>query len=334
MRDKDVDPSQFVRPNGVDPEAILTVVRVPREWERWRLDRVVHATFSRMSRTRAQDVVRIGAFAPDGRKLRSNDRVKFGDVVLLYRPPFEEPDVPLECPILFEDDALLAIDKPAGLPVHPTARYHHNTVVSVLGKARPGEFLALCHRIDRETSGVLLLAKSIEAERFVKRALEEKDAVAKRYLAVTLGAPEPRAGRIARPLSLDEANRFRVKMRVARDDEPGALTAATRYETLEIKGRYALVRCDLETGRQHQIRAHLAAIGTAVVGDKLYGPDDALFGRGADGTLTDEDLARLELPRHALHAHRMILPHPIAPHRALEITSPLAADLREFWQTR
>src|SRR5439155_23629051 len=104
-------------------------------------------TFSRMSRTRAQDVVRTSAFAPDGRKLRSNDRVRFGDVVLLYRPPFEEPDVPLECPVIFEDDALLAVDKPAGLPVHPTARYHHNTVVSVLQKARPGEFLALCHRI-------------------------------------------------------------------------------------------------------------------------------------------------------------------------------------------
>jgi len=334
MRDKDADPSQFVRPAAVDPAAILTVVRVPREWEKWRLDRVVHATFSRMSRTRAQGVVRIGAYAPDGRKLRSNDRVRFGDVVLLYRPPFEEPDVPLGCPVLFEDDALLAIDKPAGLPVHPTARYHHNTVVSVLAKQRPTEFLALCHRIDRETSGVLLLAKSPEAERFVKRALESHDVVQKRYLALTWGAPNPSRGRIALPLALDETNRFRVKMRVARDDEPTALTAATRYETLEKRAEYALVACDLETGRQHQIRAHLAAAGTPIVGDKLYGPDDELFGRGADGTLTDDDLARLELPRHALHAHRMTLPHPSRPSQRVEIVSPLPRDLEDFWNTR
>jgi 23S rRNA pseudouridine1911/1915/1917 synthase len=357
MRDKDVDPDSFVRPHGVDPAAILTVVRVPREWERWRLDRVVHATFTRMSRTRAQDVVRIGAFAPDGRKLRNNDRVKFGDVVLLYRPPFEEPDVPLDCPVIFEDDVLLAIDKPAGLPVHPTARYHHNTVVSVLHKARPDDFLALCHRIDRETSGVLLLAKTPEAERFVKRALEvhvvgslkangkaHELGVAKRYLALTWGAPTPPAGRIALPLALDEGHRFRVKMRITPEGEPGSMPAATRYETLEIKHRggdassvYAKVACDLETGRQHQIRAHLAAIGAPIVGDKLYGGRgdetwDDLFGRGADGTLTDDDHARLELPRHALHAHRLVLPHPTPPHRPLEITSDLPVDLRVFFE--
>ena len=350
MRDKDADPSDFVRPAAVDPAALLTVVRVPREWERWRLDRVVHATFSRMSRTRAQAVVAIGAFAPDGRKLKSNDRVRFGDVVLLYRPPFEEPEVPLDCPVLFEDDVLLAIDKPAGLPVHPTAKWHHHTVVSVLAKARPGEFLALCHRIDRETSGVLLLAKTAEAERFVKRALEVhvlgsltstddgRFGVAKRYLCVTWGAPEPRAGRVALPLTLDEHNRFRVKMRVAAEGEPGALAAATRYETLEIRAaagdpskRYASVACDLETGRQHQIRAHLSALGAPVVGDKLYGPDGELFGRGADGTLTDADLVTLELPRHALHAHRITLPHPTTK-APLTIESPMPGDMRALWE--
>jgi 23S rRNA pseudouridine1911/1915/1917 synthase len=367
VRDKDVDPESFVRPPGVDPAAILTVVRVPREWERWRLDRVVHATFSRMSRTRAQGVVRAGAFAPDGRKLRTNDRVRYGDVVLLYRPPFEEPDAPTECPVLYEDDVLLAIDKPSGLPVHPTARYHHKTVTASLARARPGEFLALCHRIDRETSGVLLLAKDRDAERFIKRALEvhvwsslvaggldvapsasravrsaahasdAPFAVAKRYLCITWGVPSAPSGRIAHALKLDEHHPMRVKMRLA-DGEPDALSAATRYEVVAVRRapgdpsrRYALVACDLETGRQHQIRIHLSATGTPLVGDKLYGPDDGLFVSGADGTLTEEDHARLELPRHALHAHRLRLPHPIAPHAERTIESPLPADMRGFW---
>jgi len=333
--EKTIGEGTFVRPPGVDPLATLTVVRVPREWARWRLDRVVVQTFQRMSRTRAQGVVTTGAYTPEGRKLRSNDRVRDGDVILLWRPPFEEPDVPLHCPVLYEDERLLAIDKPAGLPVHPTARYHHKTVTAVLARERPNEFVALCHRIDRETSGVLLLAKDRDAERFIKRVLEERDderyKVDKTYLAITRGIPEPREGRITHALKLDDAHRFRVKMRVADDTEKDALSAATRYRVLETKSDYGLVRCELETGRQHQIRAHLRALGTPIVGDKLYGPDDELFARGADHCLTAEDMELLELPRHALHAHELVVPHPSRPRERVTITSPLPRDLFGFW---
>jgi 23S rRNA pseudouridine1911/1915/1917 synthase len=351
VRDKDAEKNAgYVRPRSVDPEATLTVVRVPREWVKWRLDRVVVQTFPRMSRTRAQFVVKTGAYTPEGRKLRSNDRVRENDVILLWRPPFEEPDVPLECPIVYEDERLLAIDKPPGLPVHPTARYIHKTVTAVMAAQRPGEFLALCHRIDRETSGVLLLAKDLEAERFIKKVLEEKQnpesGVHKRYLALTWGIPEPRKGRITHALKLSENHR--VKMRIA-DGDPEALWAATRYEVREaVVGRrsslvggekereteqaYALVQCDLETGRQHQIRAHLSAIGAPIVGDKLYGPDEELIARGADEILTEEDHALLELPRHALHAHRLVIPHPSG--GSAEIVAPLPKDLQEFWDRK
>jgi 23S rRNA pseudouridine1911/1915/1917 synthase len=330
VRDKEAEKDgSFARPSGVDSAATLTVVRIPREWAKWRLDRVVVQTFQRMSRTRAQVVIDTGAYAPNGRKLRSNDRVREGDVILLWRPPFEEPDVPMEVPIIYEDERLLAINKPAGLPVHPTARYHHKTVTAIMAQQRPG--LALCHRIDRETSGVLLLAKDRDAERFIKRVLEERDdrvKVDKAYLAITWGVPEPAEGRITHALKLDERHRFRVKMRVG-DGEADALTAATRYRVLETKGSYGLVRCELETGRQHQIRAHLAAIGTPIVGDKLYGPDEELFARGADNTLTEEDLAVLELPRHALHAYELGIPHPDG--QRVTITAPLPEDLQTFW---
>jgi 23S rRNA pseudouridine1911/1915/1917 synthase len=284
-------------------------------------------------------VIDVGAFAPDGSRLRSSSRVRFDDLILLYRPPFEEPDVPLDLPIVYEDEFLLAIDKPSGLPVHPTARYHHKTVTARLAVVRPDEFFALCHRIDRETSGVLLIAKDRETERRVKKALETHDAIQKRYLAITWGMPPETSGRIALSLSLDEAHRLRVKMKICADDAPEALHAATRYEVLGVRcavgdpsRRYALVACDLETGRQHQIRAHLAAVGAPIVGDKLYGPDDELFARGADGMLTEDDLEVLELPRHALHAHRLVFEHPRREGETVTIVAALPKDLRGFWE--
>jgi 23S rRNA pseudouridine1911/1915/1917 synthase len=201
--------------------------------------------------------------------------------------------------------------------------------------------LALCHRIDRETSGVLLLAKDRDTERFIKRILEERDdgryKVDKTYLAITWGVPAEERFRLEFALKLDERHRYRVKMRVG-DGEVDALSAATRFAVLGVRvhpsdpsRRYALVRCELETGRQHQIRAHLAAIGTPIVGDKLYGPDEELFARGADGTLTEEDLTVLELPRHALHAHELVLPDPRNHAARVTITSPLPGDLARFW---
>ena len=241
---------------------------------------------------------------------------------------------------LYEDDHLLAVDKPANLPVHPSARYHKNTLIKLLHAQRPGEFLSLGHRLDRETSGVLLLSKTPECDRALKRQFELRDDVEKTYTAITWGIPDDGTGsrefRVERSMELDPTNAFRVKMRLS--DGPDALFAATRFTVEGVAPAngvgsargYARVRCDLETGRQHQIRVHLAGLGAPIVGDKLYGPDEELFGRGVDGELSAADVAVLELPRHALHAARLALAHPMT-RRPLEITSPLPEDLRAFW---
>jgi 23S rRNA pseudouridine1911/1915/1917 synthase len=321
------------RPEGVPPGSVVTVLRVPPEAAGMRLDVFVKSQLKRTSRTRAQAIVRRSAFGPDGKRLFTNDRVFAEQKVLLWREPWDEAVVSTDLPVLYEDEHLFAIAKPAGVAVHPTARYHQSTVVKLLSRLRPGETFTLAHRLDRETSGVLLLAKTREADRGIKKQLEARVSVDKRYLALTWGAPDEDELRVDLPLEVDEASPLRVRMRVAKGE--GGLSAGTRFHVLErvwSRGRwYGLLQCDLETGRQHQIRVHLAAIGCPIVGDKLYGPDPALFARGADDKLTAEDRARLELDRHALHAARLAFDHPITRSRIV-IEAPLAPDMAAFWQ--
>jgi 23S rRNA pseudouridine1911/1915/1917 synthase len=333
------------RPAGVDAAAVVTVLRVPPEASGMRVDRFVQSQLRRTSRTRAQAIVKVSAYGDDARPLRASVRVRAEQLVCLWRPPWDEVGDPdAELPIVHEDAALLAVDKPAMVPVHPTARYYRSTVVKMLEAQRPGERFFLAHRLDRETSGVLLLTRRSDADRLVKLQFQGQDPrtarfdhvrrVEKSYLAIARGVPPEDAFRVDLPLEADPSP-LRVKIRVATGG--AGLVAATRVEVLGRRVRadgaaFALVRCHLETGRQHQIRVHLAAVGLPLVGDKLYGQaDDEVFKRGADGTLTEEDVRHLELPRHALHAERLELFHPDRLDERVRLEAPLAPDLRAFW---
>jgi 23S rRNA pseudouridine1911/1915/1917 synthase len=326
--------AQVVRPEGVPEGSVVTVMRVPPECAGMRLDRFVQTQLKRTSRTRTQKILALGCFSPDARPLRANDRVKAEQAILLWRAPWDEKAPDVAVPIIYEDEHLLAVNKPPGIPVHPTARYHASTVVKLLEAARPGDHLRLSHRIDRETSGALLLARTAEADRLVKIQFEERQTVDKHYLAITWGWPEEDRFRVELPLEIDPDSKLKVKMRIAR---PGhGLPSRTGCEVLgrrthPLTGRrYALIRCHLETGRQHQIRLHLASLGFVLVGEKLYGADEGFFTRGADGVLTEKDRAALELERHALHAERLELDHPITGER-ITLVAPLPEDLQRFW---
>src|SRR5262249_18166818 len=159
----------------------------------------------------AQAIIESGAYDPSGRRLKPNDRVREGDRVLLWREAFEEPGELPPLNVLYEDDHLLVIDKPPLVALHPTARYHHHTVTNRLRAERPDELVALVHRIDRETSGILLVARSPESERAFKRLLEDRTVrggsaapVGKTYLAITRGRPE--GSSVELPLELDAEN--------------------------------------------------------------------------------------------------------------------------------
>jgi 23S rRNA pseudouridine1911/1915/1917 synthase len=332
------------RPLGVDEASVVSVLRVPPESSGMRLDRFVQSQMKRTSRTRAQRIVEISAFSPEGKRLRTSDRVRAEQLIMLWRPPWDEEEVDVPLAILFDDGALMAVDKPPFVPVHPTARYFRSTVTKRLEAMRPETRFFLAHRLDRETSGVLLVSLVPEADRHVKKQFAGLDPktgkpasrrfVEKIYLAIAHGWPDQETFRVELPLEEDASSKLRVKMRVARPGE--GLTAATSCEVRERRvrpgtdERYSLIACGLETGRQHQIRVHLAAVGHPLVGDKLYGGDEARHARGVDGTLTDHDREALELPRQALHAHALELDHPTTGDR-VRFESPLPDDLAGFW---
>jgi len=327
-----------LRPTGVDAEAVASVFRVPPEAAGQRVDLFVQSQLHRTSRTRAQAIVRASAFDASGRRLKPNDRVQAEQKILLWRPPWDETPVPMDVPILYEDEHLLAVDKPALLPVHPTARYHKNTLIKLLEQLRPEvEFLSLGHRLDRETSGVMLVSKSRACDRALKRLIQDRSGMEKAYVAIARGVPDRGDGARSfvcdRRMEIDPLSPLKVKMRVG--DGPDSMSASTAIEVTEVRlsgdgQAYARVDCGLYTGRQHQIRVHLASLGAPVVGDKLYGFDDRAFARAADGELTDDDLLRLELPRHALHARRIALPHPMTG-VPLGVEAPLPGDIVGFW---
>ena len=303
-------------------ETIPLRLRVPPECAGWRLDHFLKFRIRRLSRTKIRSIIETQVKLPDGRRARPSSGVRSGEIIQLDRPAPKEPPVPRHFQVLAQDDTFLAIDKPAGLPMHTTAKFWRNTLVAVLRERYPTEPLQICHRIDRETSGVLLIARTQEAAVFLKKAFARR-AVKKSYLAIVHGAP-PAEGTIDLPLQLLDT-RTHLMMGVV----PGGLPSVTDYRVVERHPAHALVDCAPRTGRQHQIRVHLAALGHPIVGDKLYRASEQHFMDYCDGGMTPELLEAFDgLPRQALHAHRLTFPHPRGDQITVE--SPLPPDLRGF----
>lgn len=306
------------------PELIQLRFLIQPQYDGWRLDHYLKARIPRLSRNRIQKMIHS---QPQfgGLPLRPSTRVRAQQELILLRPAPEEPEVPRTFSILYRDPYFLAINKPAGLPVHATARFHKNTLAALLREQfSPGPIPSLAHRLDRETSGLMLLGCNSSSGAALKKAFRLRQ-VQKRYLAIVHGHP-PAEERIDWPLGPDTRSGIRIKMDVVADGLP----ARTRFKTLEHRGNFSLLEVFPETGRQHQIRIHLAARGFPIVGDKLYGQDPSVWLEFIELGWTEHLEHHLLLPRQALHAASVSFPHPHSG-KILQLHCDFAEDLQSFW---
>ncbi len=297
-------------------------VTVEADAEETRLDRFLTTALGTISRSQIQRLIKEGQVLVDGRPGRPNLVLKAGQTITVdvaEPSPSKVAAEPLPLPILYQDEDIVVVDKPAGMVVHPAAGHPSGTMVNALlhhvddlsgigGEKRPG----IVHRLDRGTSGLMVVAKNDAAHEALAQQFHDRQ-VDKEYVALVWGEVQP-GRRIDSPIGRDPGDRKKMSARAHRSRE-----AVTRIVRTERFGRaLTLAAVAIHTGRTHQIRVHLSSIGHPVVGDALYGG----VKRRIPGDL--RAVARLERP--FLHAARLAFKHPIDGRR-LEFTSPLPADL-------
>jgi 23S rRNA pseudouridine1911/1915/1917 synthase len=314
------------------PRVVRAHFTVERNYAGWRLDRYLMEKIRRLTPEKAAFLVEQRLDAADGRRLLPDSVVEPGLAFSLWREAEPEPEVPLHFGVVHDDGELLVVDKPAGLPIHPTALYFEHTFTAVARARYPDRKIDPAHRLDRETSGLLACGTAPEWTSRLKKAFAD-GRVQKVYLALVLGRPEAERFEVDAPLALTLQSEVRVRMHV----HPQGAASRTEFEVLERRtapdgAPVALLACHPRTGRQHQLRAHLHHAGLPLVGDKIYGSDELIFDRFTRRELTPADRVALRLERHALHAWRLAVPHPRTG-VMLALEAPLAADLREFWDT-
>jgi 23S rRNA pseudouridine1911/1915/1917 synthase len=294
----------------------------------WRLDRALADALPSLSRERLKVLTKAGALTRDGKALRDPATKVKGDERFTLAlpdptPAHNEPqEIPL--PIVYEDEHLLVVDKPAGLVVHPAAGNFDGTLVNALlhhcggslsgigGVARPG----IVHRIDKDTSGLLVVAKHDKAHEGLAKQFADHS-IDRRYLAIVSGVPRLAGDVVDAPLARSAQNRKKVAI----VKEGRGKRAVTHWKRLEILKDAALVECTLETGRTHQIRVHMASIGHPLIGDPVYG-------RGK--SVHRDLLNQLDFKRQALHAAHLGFIHPVTKGR-LSFDSALPSDMQELF---
>ena len=312
-------------------DATITRLTAPPEAAGDRADRYLAEAFAVASRARMKSLIEERRVTRNGTLItQPSERVIAGaEYALTLPPPVAAQPIPQDIafPILFEDDDLIVLDKPAGLVVHPAPGNEEGTLVNALlahcgdnlpgigGEKRPG----IVHRLDKDTSGVMVVAKTEHALTALSAAFAARD-LARAYLALCWGLPQPGAGEIEGAIGRDPRDRKRMAM-VAR----GGKEALTRYRTLSARHlAVSLLECRLATGRTHQIRVHLAAKAHPIVGDPVY---LRRIPAGAKNLPHDLKTRLLDFPRQALHAHRLGFTHPRTG-AELSFTTPPPADMQ------
>jgi 23S rRNA pseudouridine1911/1915/1917 synthase len=294
-----------------------------------RIDAYLSSRYPDYSRSVIQKVIDAQAVLVNGKTVKASYKVRLDDAIRIWLPELSDDaaapeDIPLD--VVYEDNAMTVINKPAGMVTHPAKghwsgtlvnalQFHFDTLSTVGGENRPG----IVHRLDRDTTGLLIVAKDDLAHRKLAAQFEQRT-IHKEYLALVAGTPERDSDYIERTIGFHPTNREKMAIRNVED---GGKEAVTFYEVLERFRGFALVRCKPQTGRTHQIRVHLAHVGLPILADKAYSGRDRLTLadlRGSDAS--DETL----IERQALHAHTLRLTHPLSG-QPLQFTVPLPPDM-------
>ncbi len=305
-----------------------------------RLDRFLAARLNGLSRTRVKALVESGQASRDGTPTRDPSEAIRPGATYALTVPAPKPaapqaqDIPLD--ILFEDRDLIVLDKPAGLVVHPAPGHADGTLVNALlghagdelegigGEARPG----IVHRLDKDTSGIMVVAKTQAAHEALSAAFLHRD-LDREYQALVWGLPRPAEGEVEAAIGRHPTDRKRMAV-VERGGARQGKHAVTRYATLEsLHGAAALVRCKLLTGRTHQIRVHLAHLGHPLIGDPVYLRRIPAAAKGLPEAARE---AALAFPRQALHAASLRFNHPVS-RNLLEFSSAPPADFQGLLET-
>jgi RluA family pseudouridine synthase len=307
--------------------ARIVETAVGADFDGMRIDAFLARRFTYLSRSAWQSEIREGKILLNGREPGSPHRqVRAGDVVRFSGRELEEPPVDERVEIIHEDRWLVALSKSGNMPVHPSGRYFNNTLVRIMER-RLGCRLLPAHRLDRETSGIILLAKDPDTASRIQRNFSR---VSKSYVAVVHGRVCERRFVVDVPIGYDPSSEIK-KRRLAWSGAPEQ--AFTAFKTLFSFGDYSLVRAYPRTGRLHQIRVHLSYAGYPIVGDKMYGKDPMFYLRFISEGLTGDLMRELEMPRSALHSRSLKFFHPHEK-RTMYIKAPLPDDIREFIKER
>lgn len=313
-------------------ENILITPEVTAAEVKLRIDKYLAQKFTDMSRSQIQRLIAGGNVVLEDLIIADNSyKVHLGDSFTITVPPPQEAEPQaenIELDIAYEDDDLIVINKPAGMTVHPAPGAYSGTLVNALlfhcrdnlsgigGIKRPG----IVHRIDRETSGLLVVAKNDTAHRFLSEQFAEHS-IERTYYAVVYDVPSPLNGRIEGYIGRSKFDRKKMAIVTG-----GGKFAATNYKTLQVFGKAAaLVQCNLETGRTHQIRVHLSSIGNALIGDKVYVKSK----KTAVALPLEIKTYVNNFPRQALHAKSLGFIHPRSK-KFMQFDSELPQDMREL----
>lgn len=332
----------MARENLTKAESYLVTYTIEPGEAGMRLDLFLKLKYRKLSREYLQKGIREGKIKLNHKMSKPGQILRLGDKVFVLSSKRNEPEVDFNYKVLHEDASILVIEKPGNLPVHPSGRYFFHTLLTQLKVENGNEVdekkeFFIVHRIDRETSGVLVIAKNSKAAASLVSQFGKRE-TAKEYLAIVNGVVEKDSFTVDVPLATDPHSEIRIKMHVVEMDSNGeplyvpkddVLHALTTFEVVERLDGFTIVRCRPHTGRQHQIRVHLWHVGHPIAGDKLYGTESSVFLRSIHEIVEIPVAGGRTLKRHALHAYKLGFNHPDSGEK-MEFVSAFPEELQKF----